>query len=232
MDTTDTRIPINSRSDPGSSRPSAASPSPEEAAFWPGGWSPNDDMSALLARNWWAIALRGVFAILFGIIALFLPLVTITALVLLFGAYMLVDGVLTIVAAVRAARQHERWGWLVVEGIADFVAAGIAFFWPLATVIAFVILMAAWAIVSGAIMTAAAFRLNVPHGRGWMLFGGIVSMIWGVLLLLWPLIGAVVLTWWMAAYALFFGGALLVLAFRLRSRRHEAPRSDAAAQPA
>jgi uncharacterized membrane protein HdeD (DUF308 family) len=188
-------------------------------------------MSTVLARNWWAIALRGVFAILFGIIALFLPLVTITALVLLFGAYMLVDGIFVIVAAVRAARQHERWGWLVVEGIADFIAAAIAFLWPLATVIAFVILMAAWAIVSGAIMTAAAFRLNVPHGRGWMLFGGIVSMIWGVLLLLWPLIGAVVLTWWMAAYALFFGGALLVLAFRLRSRRHEAPPS-AAAQPA
>jgi uncharacterized membrane protein HdeD (DUF308 family) len=81
-------------------------------------------------------------------------------------------------------------------------------------------------------MTAAAFRLNLPHGRGWMLFGGIVSMIWGVLLLLWSLIGAVVLTWWMAAYALFFGGALLVLAFRLRSRRHEAPPSGAAAQPA
>jgi uncharacterized membrane protein HdeD (DUF308 family) len=235
MDTRDTRIPINTRSDasePGSPRPSSASPPAEAAAFWPGGWSPNDDMSTVLARNWWAIALRGVFAILFGIIALFLPLVTITALVLLFGAYMLVDGIFVIVAAVRAARQHERWGWLVVEGIADFVAAAIAFLWPLATVIAFVILMAAWAIVSGAIMTAAAFRLNVPHGRGWMLFGGIVSMIWGVLLLLWPLIGAVVLTWWMAAYALFFGSALLVLAFRLRSRRHEAPPSAAAAQPA
>jgi len=235
MDTRDTRIPINTRSDasePGSSRPSSASLPPEAAAFWPSGWSLNDDMSAVLARNWWAIALRGVFAILFGIIALFLPLVTITALVLLFGAYMLVDGIFVIVAAVRAARQHERWGWLVVEGIADFVAAAIAFLWPLATVIAFVILMAAWAIVSGAIMTAAAFRLRVPHGRGWMLFGGIVSMIWGVLLLLWPLIGAVVLTWWMAAYALFFGGALLVLAFRLRSRRHEAPPSTAAAQPA
>jgi uncharacterized membrane protein HdeD (DUF308 family) len=174
------------------------------------------------------VALRGVFAILFGIIALVLPVVTIAALVLLFAAYMLVDGIFTIVAAVRAARQHERWGWLVLEGIADLAAGAIAFLWPLITVVAFIYLMAAWAIVSGAMLTAAAFRLNVPHGRGWMLFGGVVSLIWGVLLLIWPLTGAVVLTWWMAGYALFFGVALLVLAFKLRARR----RAQLPARPA
>ena len=224
MDTHDTSI-SDSRA-----RPSAADPGPTSSSseyrpefFGPAGWSLNDDMSAALARNWWAVVLRGVFAILFGVIALLLPGVTIAALVLLFAAYMLVDGIFVIVAAVRAARRHERWGWLVLEGIADLAAGAVAFLWPLLTVVAFVFLMAAWAIVSGALLTAAAFRLNFPHGRGWMLFGGVVSLIWGILLLIWPLTGALVLTWWMAGYALFFGGALLVLAFRLRARRQDPP---------
>ena len=185
-----------------------------------GGWTAGDDaMSNLLAQNWWAIALRGVFAIIFGLIALFMPGAALLALVLLFAAYMLVDGILAIIAAVRAARHHERWGWLIVEGVVDLIAGGIAVVWPLATVIAFVLLMGAWAIVTGALLFGASFRLNIAHGRWLMALAGAVSMIWGVLLIIWPLIGAVVLTWWIAAYALFFGVALLVLAFRLRGRR-------------
>ena len=96
-----------------------------------GAGSTNDAMSALLARNWWVIALRGALAILFGIIALFLPEATMLALVLLFAAYMLVDGVLAIVAGVRAARRHDRWGWLILEGAIDLIAGGIAVVWPL-----------------------------------------------------------------------------------------------------
>ena len=179
----------------------------------------NDAMSALLAQNWWAIALRGVCAILFGLIALFMPGVTILALVLLFAAYMLVDGILAIVAAVRAARHHERWGWLILEGVVDLIAGGIAVVWPLVTVLAFVYLFGAWAIISGALLFVAGFRLNLEHGRWLMKLGGIISIVWGILLMLWPFVGALVLTWWMAGYALFFGVALLVLAFRLRSRR-------------
>jgi uncharacterized membrane protein HdeD (DUF308 family) len=189
-----------------------------------GGWTAGDDaMSNLLAQNWWAIALRGIFAIIFGIIALFMPGAALLALVLLFAAYMVVDGILAIVAAVRAARQHERWGWLIVEGIVDLIAGGIAVVWPLATVIAFVLLMGAWAIVSGALLLAASFRLHVPHGRWLMALGGAISVIWGFLLIVWPPIGALALIWWMAAYALFFGVALIVLAFRLRGRRYAAP---------
>jgi uncharacterized membrane protein HdeD (DUF308 family) len=233
MDTHDTSI-RDSHPRPSATASGAASPSSEYQPefFGPGGWALNDDMSAALARNWWAVALRGVFAILFGIIAVLMPGVTLAALVLLFSAYMLVDGIVTIVAAVRAARRHERWGWLVLEGIADLAAGAIAFLWPLITIVAFIYLLAAWAIVSGAILTVAAFRLHIPHGRGWMLFGGVVSVIWGVLLIVWPLTGALVLTWWLAAYALFFGGALLVLAFRLRARRQDRPPSRPATQSA
>jgi uncharacterized membrane protein HdeD (DUF308 family) len=233
MDTHDTTI-RDSRARPGAAAPDTASPASEYRPefFGSGGWALNDEMSAALARNWWAVALRGVFAILFGIIALFMPGVTLTALVLLFSAYMLVDGIFAIVAAVRAVRRREQWGWLVLEGIADLAAGAIAFLWPLITIVAFVYLLAAWAIVSGALLTAAAFRLAAPHGRGWMLFGGVVSLIWGGLLLMWPLTGAIVLTWWMAGYALFFGGAFLVLAFRLRARRQDRPPSRPATQNA
>ena len=190
-----------------------------------------DAMSAGLARNWWVIALRGVFAILFGIIAIVLPGVAIASLVLLFAAYMLADGLLAIVAGVRAARQGERWGWLILEGIADILASAVAFLWPLVTVLFFVCLMSAWAIVSGAMLMVAAFRLHIDHGRWLMLFGGIVSVIWGVLLFLWPFVGALVLTWWMGGYALFFGGALIALAFRLRRRQQQLP-SGTVANPA
>jgi uncharacterized membrane protein HdeD (DUF308 family) len=179
----------------------------------------SDDMSALLARNWWVIGLRGLFAIVFGAIAVLMPGVTLAVLVLLFAAYMLVDGVLAIVAALGAARQHERWGLLILEGVANLIAGGIALFWPLITIVALIYLTAAWAIVSGSLLLAASFRLNVAHGRWLMLFGGAASMAWGILLIARPLAGALVLVWWLAAYALFFGGALLVLAFQLRRRR-------------
>jgi uncharacterized membrane protein HdeD (DUF308 family) len=188
------------------------------------GWPAGDNaMSNLLAQNWWAFALRGVFAIIFGIIAVLMPGAALLAFVLLFAAYMLVDGVLAIIAGVRAAQRHERWGWLIFEGILDLIAGGIAVLWPVITIITFVILMGAWAIVTGALLFAASFRLNIPHGRWPMALGGAVSVIWGFLLIIWPLIGAVVLTWWIAAYALFFGGVLLFLAFRLRSRRDALP---------
>ena len=185
-----------------------------------GGWPAGDDaMSALLAQNWWAIALRGVFAIIFGIIALLMPGATMLALVLLFAAYLLVDGIFAIIAAVRAARRQERWGWLIFEGLVDLVTGGIAAVWPLITIVAFALLMGAWAIVTGALLLGASYRLNIPHGRWLMALAGAISVIWGVLLIIWPLIGALVLTWWMAAYALIFGVAMLVLALRLRSRR-------------
>jgi uncharacterized membrane protein HdeD (DUF308 family) len=192
----------------------------DDRAGTAGGWPAGDDaMSALLAQNWWAIALRGVFAIIFGIIALLMPGATMLALVLLFAAYLLVDGIFAIIAAVRAARKQERWGWLIFEGLVDLVTGGIAAVWPLITIVAFALLMGAWAIVTGALLLGASYRLNIPHGRWLMALAGAISVIWGVLLIIWPLIGALVLTWWMAAYALIFGVAMLVLALRLRSRR-------------
>jgi uncharacterized membrane protein HdeD (DUF308 family) len=181
---------------------------------------PRVRMRAVLVANWWAVALRGAFAILFGLLALFVPGATIGVLVLLYAAYMLADGALAIVAAVRAASHHERWGLLLLEGVVDIVAGLVAFVWPAITVLVFVYLLAVWAVVTGALLLGAAFRLDAAHGRWWMLLGGVLSIVWGVMLFGAPAAGAVVLTWWLGAYSLLFGILLLVLGFSLRSRRH------------
>lgn len=175
-----------------------------------------------LVQNWWLFLLRGIFAIIFGLIALIFPGPTMLSLALLFSAYMLVDGIAGIISAVRAIRRKEdRWGLLIFEGLLNIAVGVAAFLWPGLTVIAFVWLVAAWAIVTGGLMTAAGFRLNMDHGRWWMVLGGLLSLAYGVLLIVAPLIGAIVLTWWIGAYALAFGIALVIFSFKLRSRQHE-----------
>jgi uncharacterized membrane protein HdeD (DUF308 family) len=183
----------------------------------------HEAMIAVLAKNWWAVGIRGVIGILFGLVALFLPGATMLSLVLVFAAYAFVDGVFAIVSAVRAARERERWGYLLLEGIVDIAAAAVAVLWPGITVVAFVFVVAFWAIFTGVLELMAAFRLDFIDGRGWLIFGGIVSVLYGVLLIVAPMIGAVVLTWWLGAYALVFGVCLVVLAFKLRARL-ESPR--------
>jgi uncharacterized membrane protein HdeD (DUF308 family) len=178
-------------------------------------------MRSTLARNWWAIAIRGILGILFGLIALFMTPSAILSLVLVFSAYMLVDGIFAITSAVRAARHHERWVLLVLEGIADIIAGIIAILWPGITIFAFVLLMAVWSLASGAFMFAAAFQLNRTHGRWWLALGGIASVALGVMLIIAPVIGAIVLTWWIGAYALVFGVSLLTLSFKLRRRHND-----------
>ena len=183
----------------------------------------SDTRSAALARNWWAVALRGVAGIIVGIIALITPGAAMLTLAWLFGIYLLVDGVFAIVAAIRAAEHHERWGLLLLEGVANLVMGGIIWVFPASAIFAFVLILAAWALITGALMLVSSFRLHGSHGRLWLALGGIVSLIWGALLATAPLTGALVLTWWFGVYALVFGFMLLVLAFRLRGRHQGAP---------
>ena len=156
-------------------------------------------MRRSLAQNWWAIALRGAFAILFGILTFVLPGVTLATLVILFAAYMLVDGVFAIVAGLKAAQRHERWGSLILEGVANILAGIVAFVWPAITVLVLVYLVAFWSIVSGLLMAVAGFRLNGEHGRWLMVLAGVVSVVFGVLLAFMPIAGAVVLTFCLGA---------------------------------
>lgn len=168
------------------------------------------------SAGWPFILLRAAAAITFGLLALVLPGPTLAGLVLLFAAYMLADGALAIIAAWRAARQHARWGWFGVEALVNIAAGVIALLWPGITLLAFVMLTAAWALVSGGAMLWGAFRFHEKHGRLWLVLAGLVSLVWGVLLLLWPLAGAVAMTLWLGAYALLFGLTLLLLALKLR----------------
>lgn len=192
----------------------------------------HDALSEVLADSWWAVGLRGLLGIAFGLICLLVPAAAILALVLLFSAYMLVDGVLAIASGIKAARNGERWGLLVLEGVVDLAAGVIAFIWPAITTVAFVILIAVWAIVSGALMLGAAFTLKIDHGRWWLALGGIASVIFGIVLLIAPVVGAVVLTWWLGAYAIVFGVMLLVLAFQLHAKKEERRTEKPAARPA
>lgn len=194
-----------------------AGPSPDAGP--PKDGARNQAMCEVLAQNWWAVLARGVLGLLFGVIAFLSPGATILSLVILFAAYMLVDGVFAIVAAVRAARANERWGLLVLEGVADIAIGVLGFLWPGLTAVAFVVMLAAWALVTGVLMVAAGFRLSIPHGRWLLVLSGVVSIVFGVLLAMAPILGAVVLTWWLGAYAVVFGVMLIALAFRLRARK-------------
>ncbi len=187
-----------------------------------------DSASAMLAKNWWLFLVRGIFGVIFGLLAFLFPGPTMLSLVLLFSAYMLVDGIAGIVSAVRAMRRKDEWGLLIFEGLLNIAVGVAAFIWPGLTVLAFVFMVGAWAIISGALMMAAGFRLKLDHGRWWMVLGGLLSLVYGALLVAMPLIGAVVLTWWMGAYAMAFGIALVVLAFKLRARQNEQTSSLAA----
>jgi uncharacterized membrane protein HdeD (DUF308 family) len=177
--------------------------------------------NAVLADNWWLVALRGLFAILFGVIAFAMPAAAMLGLVLVFAAYSIVDGTSNIVLAVRGARRHERWGLLLLNGVLGISIGVLAAILPGITVLAFVCIVAAWLLLSGGLMLGTAIGLEISHGRWWLVFCGTVSMLYGVLLLLSPLIGALVLTWWIGAYSLVFGVTLIVLAFRLRRHRGE-----------
>lgn len=177
-------------------------------------------MGIVLARNWWAFAIRGVLGILFGLVAFTIPGAAMLSLVIVFAAYALADGAFAIVAAVRAAGRGERWLLFVFEGIVGIAAGAIAILWPAITVIVFVALVAVWALVSGGLMLAAAFHTDASHGRWWLALGGVASLVYGALLIIAPMIGALVLTWWIGAYAMIFGIAMLVAAFHLRGMLH------------
>ena len=111
---------------------------------------------AMLAGNWWAAAIRGVSAIVLGILAIVLPHLTLLGLVIIFALYCLVDGIFAIILAIRGARKHERWGWLAFSGIVSLITAGLALFYPYVTILVLVILFAAWALISGAATASSA----------------------------------------------------------------------------
>ena len=169
-----------------------------------------------LVRYWWALALRGVAAVLFGILAIFWPGITILSLVMVFGAFAIVDGVVLLVAAIRKdGKAHGPM--LLIQAIVGIVFGLIALFAPIATAIALVLLIAGWSIVTGVLEILVAIRLRKEIEGEWMLVvSGALSILLGVGLAAIPGMGVVAMAWIIGVYAIVAGVVLIALALRLR----------------
>jgi uncharacterized membrane protein HdeD (DUF308 family) len=174
-------------------------------------------MLHLLARRWWALALRGLFAVVFGLLTFFVPGITLMFLVLLFGFYAILDGVFDIVSAIRAPGHH--WP-LLVEGIVGIIAGVLTILWPRITAMVLLYLIAFWAIITGVLEIVAGIRLReVIANELLLILTGFISVLFGILIIVFPGAGALAIVVWIGAYALVFGIILIALAFRLRSFR-------------
>jgi uncharacterized membrane protein HdeD (DUF308 family) len=172
----------------------------------------------ILARNWLAVVLRGAAALLFGLLTLFLPGFSLLALVFAFAGYALADGVLAILSAVRQ-RQSEVPRWVyVLEGVFGLAVAVLTFLWPGLTLLSLLYVIAARALVAGVLQILAAIRLRKVITTEWLMAAsGALSVVFALLIVLWPGAGLLTMALWIGAYALLFGGAFLALGLRLRA---------------
>ena len=171
---------------------------------------------AQLFRNWWMFAVRGVLAIVFGILALIWPASAILALVLLFGAFVLVDGIFAVAAGISSSSFFGRWWALLLEGLTGIIIGLAAFFWPAVTALVLLYFIAAWAIITGIfeIVAAIEFRHVIP-GEWAMILNGLLSVVLGVLLFVFPGAGVVGVAWVIGIYAIIAGIMEMIFAFRL-----------------
>jgi uncharacterized membrane protein HdeD (DUF308 family) len=177
-------------------------------------------MIADLARNWWLLALRGVLGILFGIAAFVWPGATLAALILVFGAYAFVDGIFAVVAGIGMRTQLSLWWLVLLEGAAGIVLGVLTFRSPDTTALVLLTLIAVWSILTGVFEIATAVRLRKMIANEWLLIlSGVVSIIFGALLLVFPGAGALSIVWLLGSYALVFGILTLLLSLRLRHMR-------------
>jgi uncharacterized membrane protein HdeD (DUF308 family) len=173
-----------------------------------------------LREKWWLLLLRGIAGIVFGILAYAWPIVTLLSLAILWGAYALADGIFALWASIAGpGRTGARW-WLALAGVAGIVAGLVTFFLPGLTAWLLVLVIASWAIAVGVLQIVGAIALRKEIEGEWMLvLGGVVSVVLGVAILVWPLAGAVATVWTIGAFSIVFGVFHLALAFKLRRLR-------------
>lgn len=182
-------------------------------------------MLATYTGSWWAMVLRGIAAIAFGVLAFIWPRITVAALVFLWGAYALVDGVFAIAAGIVSHGEYKRWWLLLLEGILGVIAGVLAFVIPSITALVLLILIASWAIVTGIFEVAAAIQLRKQIRNEWLLgLAGVASILFGIALLINPLAGALAVVWIIGAYAIVFGVLLVALGLRLHNLLRHADR--------
>jgi len=175
-----------------------------------------------LAKNWWLLLLRGIAAIIFGVLAFAWPGLTLLTLILFYGAFALVDGVLAIIAAITGGAPAPRW-WLAIIGLLGIAAGLLTFLMPGLSALVLLFFIAGWAIATGMFQIIGAIQLRKEIDNEWMLIlSGVVSVLFGVIVLIAPGAGALGLIWAIAVYSIVFGISFVALAFRLRNHKHEA----------
>ena len=177
----------------------------------------------VLAKNWWLMALRGLVAVIFGVLTIVNPAASLAVLVLFFGAYAMVDGIFAIIAGASAPSGSRRWGWLIAGGILGILVGIATLFMPQVTAFVLTIWIAVWAILVGIAQIASAIRLRKEiEGEFWLILGGAVAVLFGIWSLISPLAGAFAVTFGIGFFAIIYGVTMIVVAFRLRGLRGRA----------
>jgi uncharacterized membrane protein HdeD (DUF308 family) len=173
-----------------------------------------------LAKNWWLLLLRGIAAIVFGLLAFAWPGLTLLTLILFYGAFALVDGVLAIIAAITGGAPAPRW-WLAIVGLLGIAAGLLTFLMPGLTAVVLLLFIAGWAIATGVFQIIGAIKLRKEIDNEWLLIlCGVISVLFGVSMVLAPGAGALALVWVIGAYSVVIGALFVALAFRLRKHTH------------
>lgn len=174
-----------------------------------------------LAKNWWLILLRGICAILFGVLTFIWPGVSLLTLILLYGAFALSDGIFALAAAITGRTPTPRW-WLAVVGLLGIAAGTMTFLWPGLTAVVLQVFIACWAIAIGVFQIVGAIQLRKEVRDEWLLIaGGVLSIVFGLILLMQPRVGALALLYVIGSYAVLYG--VLLVGFSLRLRKHNHP---------
>ncbi|WP_338888225.1 HdeD family acid-resistance protein [Rhodococcus sovatensis] len=189
-------------------------------------FSTNEETLLRIGKDlWWAVLIRGIFAVIFGIVALAWPAVTVWALVVVFGAYAIVDGLSAIYRAISARKVESGWVWWLLGGLVSLGAGIVAFVWPEITALAAVFVIGIWAIMGGLLEIAGSIRLRKLDGAshwGMLLFAGILELVFGLVLVFFPISGILSIVWLIGVFALVFGVLLVVSAFQVRSAAKKA----------
>ncbi len=173
-------------------------------------------------QYWWVLLLRGILAILFGLVALLLPGIALLTLIYVFAFYAIVDGFTAIYVAFQERGTHARWGWLLIEGILGIIAGIVAVLYPGETALVLLYVIAAWALVTGIMELIAAFTVRGSFAWG-LALGGIVSLLFGILLFIRPGTGILSILWIVGIYGIVFGVGMIIHAFQLRRPRASTP---------
>ncbi len=187
-------------------------------------------MEGALKRGWWALLIRGLVAIVFGILCFSMPGMTIRFLIMLFGAFALVDGIFGLLAYFQAKNAGEDYGGMLFESLVGILVGLVVFFWPGLTGIVLLYVIGGWAIVTGIFEIMAAIKLRKEiKGEFWLILGGLASVVFGVVLFTRPGVGALAVLWIIGVYAIVFGIIMVGLAFAARKMVKETGAATSAA---